>query len=70
VQVTLVDGKAHSVDSSDAAFQMAGGLAVKDAAPNAHAALIEHAVREQQLPEAAGRYRALVDEHAARSPIA
>jgi hypothetical protein len=28
----------------------------------AHAALIDHAMREQQLPEAAGRYRALVDD--------
>jgi len=28
----------------------------------AHGALIEHAVREQRLPETAGRYRALVDD--------
>jgi elongation factor G len=41
VLVTLVDGKAHSVDSSDAAFQMAGALAVKDAAQAAKPALLE-----------------------------
>jgi elongation factor G len=47
VKVTLYDGSFHSVDSSEMAFKIAGSLAFKKAAEQAHPTLLEPIMQVQ-----------------------
>ncbi|MGH7777036.1 MAG: elongation factor G [Candidatus Dormibacterales bacterium] len=52
VKVRLVDGKVHSVDSSDMAFQIAGALAIRRAAAEAAPVILEPVMDvEVRVPE-------------------
>jgi elongation factor G len=52
VKVRLVDGKYHSVDSSDMAFQIAGALAIRKAAAEAGPVILEPVLDvEVRVPE-------------------
>ena len=41
IQVTVVDGSYHDVDSSDMAFQLAGAMAFRDAIKTASPVILE-----------------------------
>lgn len=65
VRVTLVDGKAHSVDSSDQAFQTAGALAVREAVAAAGTVVMER-LYEVEVTVADGLLGAVLGDLAAR----
>ncbi len=53
VKVTLLDGSYHEVDSSEMAFEIAGSMALKEAAPKASPVLLEPIMKiEVVCPEA------------------
>ncbi|MFZ0218444.1 MAG: elongation factor G [Candidatus Dormiibacterota bacterium] len=52
LHVRLVDGKYHTVDSSDVAFQLAGALAIRKAVHDAHPVILEPTLHvEVTVPE-------------------
>jgi elongation factor G len=69
VKVRLVDGKAHSVDSSDAAFQAAGFKAFRAAAAAAHPVLLEPIVKLRVHVPGASTGDAIGDLNARRGKV-
>ncbi len=69
LKVRLYDGKYHDVDSSDAAFQLAGSKAFKAAVAQAHAVLLEPIVRLQVIAPSAAMGDVIGDINSRRGRI-
>ncbi|MEO8075884.1 MAG: hypothetical protein ABI818_06105 [Acidobacteriota bacterium] len=61
VRVVLYDGSYHAAYSSDLAFRLAGAIAFRDAAANAHPALLEPVMRVQVALPADQMHDAMTD---------
>jgi D-aminoacyl-tRNA deacylase len=58
-----VTDETDETDETDSAFELLWSRVLENwDEPKTHAALLEYAVQKQRLPQAAGRYRALVDD--------
>jgi elongation factor G len=69
VKVRLFDGKYHDVDSSDAAFQMAGSKGFKAACAQAHPVLLEPIVKMQVITPSAAMGDIIGDINSRRGRI-